>query len=135
VQSPGSDASIPKVFWKPRRPNGVTTTAWLRFIPFDPAEIETALGDPDSHRIRDVWTSLSPIEAESAEVAAGRPRRGKLDPEVGEKTGAGGRDFSDFVVEQDVFAGDERIGEIDTETTCQMVVANSGCPERARLTG
>src|SRR5438874_325339 len=25
-------ASIPKVFWKLRRPNGVTRTAWLRFI-------------------------------------------------------------------------------------------------------
>src|SRR5215470_3548883 len=27
---PGSEASMPKVFWRPRRPSGVTTTAWLR---------------------------------------------------------------------------------------------------------
>src|SRR5438270_1303019 len=27
-----SDASMPKVSWKPRRPNGVTLTAWLRVI-------------------------------------------------------------------------------------------------------
>ena len=32
LRSPGSDASMPKVSWKPCRPNGVTITAWLRFI-------------------------------------------------------------------------------------------------------
>jgi hypothetical protein len=30
--SPGADASMPKVSRKPRRPNGVTMTAWLRFV-------------------------------------------------------------------------------------------------------
>ena len=82
-----------------------------------------------------LWASLGPIEAESADVAAGRMPGRKLDPELGEKAGAGCRDFSGFVVEHDVFAGDERIGEIDAEAARQVVVAHSGRTERPRLTG
>ncbi len=103
--------------------------------PFYPAKIEAALRDRDPYRTRDVWASLGPIEAESAEGAAGRTQCGKLDPELGEKTGACGRDFSDFVVEHDVFAGHERIGEIDAEAARKVVVANSGRTERACMTG
>jgi hypothetical protein len=54
-----------------------------------------------------VWASLGPIEAESAKVTAGRTLRGKLDPELGEEPRARCRGFSGFVVEHDVFAGDE----------------------------
>ena len=75
--------------------------------PFDPAEIEAARGDRDPDRARDVWTSLGPVEAESAEAAAGRTQGRKLDPERGEKTGARGRDLGDFVVEHDVLVSDE----------------------------
>jgi len=80
-----------------------------------------------------VVTSLGPIEAEPAEVAAGRTQVGKLDPELGEKTGACCRDFSGFVVEHDVFAGDERIGEINAEAARKVVIANSGRTKRACL--
>jgi len=82
-----------------------------------------------------VWASLGPIEAESAKVAAGRTQRGKLDPELGEETGACCRDFSGFVVEHDVFTGDERVGEIDAETAGKVVVTNPGRAEGACLTG
>jgi hypothetical protein len=125
---------MPKVSRKPRRPNGVTITAWLRFI-LHPAEIEVALGDRGPYRASHVWASLGPIETESAEVAAGRTPGGKLDPELGEKAGAGCRDFSGFVVEHNVFAGGESIGEINAEAAGQVVVANSGRTERACLTG
>src|SRR5256885_5787781 len=77
--------------------------------PFHPAEIEVALGDRGPDRTRDVWASLGPIEAESAEVAAGRMR--KRDPEFGEEPGAGRRDFSGLVFEHEVFAGDKGIDE------------------------
>src|SRR6266567_85952 len=103
--------------------------------PFHPAEIEVTLGDRGPYRTRDVWASLGPIEAESAKVTTGRTQCGNLDPELGEKTGACSRDFSGFVVEHDVFAGDERIGEIDAEAARKVVVANSGRTERACLAG
>src|SRR6266404_7902917 len=103
--------------------------------PFHPAEIEVALGDRGPYCSRDVWASLGPIEAESAKVAAGRTQLGKLDPELGEKTDACSRDFSGFDVEHDVFAGDERIGEINAEAAGKVVVANSGRTERACLRG
>src|SRR5256884_3862367 len=61
--------------------------------PFHPAEIEVALGDRGPDRTRDVWASLGPIEAQSAQVAEGRTRGGKLDPQPGEKTGARCREF------------------------------------------
>ena len=59
----------------------------------------------------------------------------KLDPELGEETGARRRDLSGFVVDHEVLAGDEEIGEIDAETARKVVVANSGRSERACLTG
>jgi hypothetical protein len=40
------------------------------------------------------------------------------------------RDFSGLVVEHDVFAGDERIGEINAEAARKVVVANSGRKKR-----
>src|SRR5207245_3203106 len=78
--------------------------------PFHPAEIEVALGDRGPYRTRDVWASLGPIETQSAKVAEGRTQWWQLDPEGGEKTGACCRDLGGFVVEHDVFAGDESIG-------------------------
>src|SRR5207247_8472160 len=102
--------------------------------PFQPAEIEEALGDRGPDRTRDVWTSLGPIETQSAIVAAGRTRRGKLDPELGEKTGACSRDLGDFVVEHDVVAGGENIGEINAEAARKVVVAHSGRIQCACLT-
>src|SRR5262245_18374827 len=67
--------------------------------PFRPAEIEVALGERGPDRTRDVGAPLGPIEAEPANVAAGRTQCAKLDPELGEETPACGRDFSGFVVE------------------------------------
>src|SRR2546427_6881302 len=102
---------------------------------FRSAEIEVALGHRGAYRTRDVWASLGPIEAESAKVAAGRTQCGKLDPELGDKTGACCRDLSGCVVEHDVFAGDERIGELNAEAARKVVVANSGRTKRACFTG
>ena len=102
--------------------------------PLHPAEIEVARGDRGAYGTRDVWASLGPIEAESAKVAAGRTQCGKLDPELGEKTGACCRDLGGFVVEHDVFAGDESIGEINAEAAGEVVVANSGRTKRTCLT-
>lgn len=53
-----------------------------------PAQIEAALRERGSDRARNVWASFGPIEAESAKLAAARAQRGKVDPELGEKTGA-----------------------------------------------
>jgi hypothetical protein len=103
--------------------------------PFQPAEIEVTRGDRGPYRTRDVWASLGPIQAESAKVAAGRTQCGKLDPELGEKTGACRRDFSGSVVEHDIFAGDVRISEINAEAARKVVVANSGRTKRACLRG
>src|SRR5262244_346625 len=60
--------------------------------PFHPAEIEVARGQRGPYRTRDVWASLGPIEAESAQVVTGRAGCAKLDPEPGEKTGTCCRD-------------------------------------------
>src|SRR5262249_37084198 len=67
--------------------------------------------------------------------AARRTPCGKLDPEPGQETGAHRRELSGFVIEHDVFAADERIGEIDAEPAGKVVVANSGRTERTCLTG
>ena len=100
-----------------------------------PAEIEVARGDGGPHRTRDVWTSLGPVEAESAKVAERRTPCRKLDPELGEKPGAGCCDFGGLVVEHDILASGERIGEINAEAAGQVVIADSGRTQRARLPG
>src|SRR5262249_59631575 len=98
-----------------------------------PAEIEAALGERGPHRTGDVWAPLGPIEAESAEVAAGRTPRRELDPEFAQKKHARRRDFRSVVVERRVIASDERIREIDAEAARQVVGANFGPPPRAEL--
>src|SRR5262245_49712303 len=103
--------------------------------PFHPAEIEVTRGERGPHRTRDVWPALGPIEAEPAKGAAGRTPGGKIEAELGEKPGALRRDFGPFVVEHDVFTGDQGIGEIDAESAGEVVVANSGRTEGARVTG
>src|SRR6266581_2924107 len=74
--------------------------------PFGPAQIETTPGEGGSYRARDVWPSFGPIEAQSAEMATGRIQRGKVDSELGEKSGARPRDLSDLVADHDVFMRD-----------------------------
>src|SRR4029453_5624664 len=86
-------------------------------------------------RPRDVWASLGPIEAWPAQLAAPRPQGGKLDPELDEETGPGCRDFSGVIVEHDVLAGDEGIGQINAEAARQVVIADSRRTQRAGLTG
>src|SRR5215813_7342015 len=103
--------------------------------PLNPAEIEVAPGHHGPDRTCDMRASLGPIEAESTNVAAGRTQPGWLDPEFGENTGAGWRDFGRFLVEHDVVAGNESIGEIDAEAAGEVIVANSGRTERACFTG
>src|SRR2546422_3367596 len=94
--------------------------------PLGPAEIKAAFRERGPHCARYVWPSFGPIEAESAEVAAGRTQRGKVDPELGEKTGACCGDFSGFVAEHDIFVGNEEMSEVHAETTGKVVVADSG---------
>src|SRR6185295_14522397 len=91
-------------------------------------------GERGSDRTRDVRASLRPIEAKPAKVTAVRAQRGELDPEPGEKSGAGRRDLGRFVVEHDIFASDEHVDEGDAEPACQMTVADARRTERARLT-
>jgi hypothetical protein len=107
----------------------------LALHPFHPAEIEAALGDRGPYRSREVRASLGPLEAESATVAAGRTQCRKRDPELGEKPGARCRDVRGFLVEHDVFSGDERIGEINAEAAHKAVVADPSRIERACLLG
>src|SRR5262249_37594518 len=92
--------------------------------PLRPAQIEAAPGDGRPHRAGDVRATLGPIEAEPAVVAAGRTPSGELDPELGEKPDACCRDLGDVVVEHDVLAGDQGIGQVHAETTGKMVVAD-----------
>src|SRR5262249_25066703 len=80
--------------------------------PLDPAEVEAAPGERDSDRARDVRASLGPVEAESAEVAAGRAQGGKVDPELEEETGAGRSGLGGLVAPGDAFAGDGSIGGV-----------------------
>src|SRR5262245_42645956 len=103
--------------------------------PFDPAEIEAALADRRPNRPRDVRASLGPIEAESAEVPAGRTPHRKPDAERGEEPGACCRDLRGFVVEHEILARDQRISEINAEASGQMVVADPGRAQRACLPG
>src|SRR5215475_3118280 len=103
------------------------------FHPFHPTEVEVALGHRSPQRSRDVRASFGPIEAESAQPA-GRTPRGQLDPEPGEEPESRPRDLCDFVVEHEVFAGDERVGEVNAEAARKVVVAHSGRAERVRLT-
>src|SRR5437764_13942230 len=44
--------------------------------PFDPAEIDAALGDRATHHAPAVWASLGPVEAAATDAAAGRRQRG-----------------------------------------------------------
>ena len=101
----------------------------------DPAEIEEVLGDCGPERTGDVRAALGPIEAESAKVTAGGMSRGKRDPELAKKTGARDRDYGGIVAEHNIFAGNQRIGEINAEATRKVIVADSGRTDCACLTG
>jgi hypothetical protein len=68
-------------------------------------------------------------------VAARRTPCGQRNPELGEDARAGCRDLSRFVVEHEVFAGDESIGQIDAEAAGEVVVADSRRTERAGFAG
>ena len=98
--------------------------------PFGPAKIEVALGERGPNSARDVGPSFGPIEAEPAEMAAGRTQRRKVESEVAKEASSCRRDFSSFVAEHDVLMRSEKIGEVDAEATSKMVVAN---PARANL--
>ena len=54
----------------------------------------------------------------------------KLDPELGEKPGAGPRDFSGFVGEHDKLTGDHRIDEINAQAARKVAEADSGRTQR-----
>jgi hypothetical protein len=101
--------------------------------PFDPAEIEKTLGNSGPERTRDMWAPLGPIEAETAHGRTNRTPRRKRDPELVEKTGTRGRDYGGFVVDDDEFAGDQSVGEIDAEAAGKVVVTDSGRIDRACL--
>src|SRR5207253_1902011 len=123
LRPPGSDASMPKVSWKPRRPDGVTITAWLRFIlSIQPrSKYRLVIAAPIAPAMcgrRSVQSRQSRQKWRWAERSVGSSIPNSV------KTR---RDFSGFVVvEHDVFSGDERIGEINAQAAREVVVANSG---------
>ena len=126
---------MPKVSRKPCSPDGVTITAWLRFIlSIQPRSkhrfVSAAPTAPAMCGRRSVQSRHSRQKWRRVEL-----ERGKLDPELGEKSGARRRDFGGLVVDHDVFMRDQRIGEINAETTRKVVVADSGRTQRACLTG
>jgi hypothetical protein len=103
--------------------------------PLHPPEIEAALGDRGPYRARDVWASLRPVEAEPGPASAGRTPWRKGDTELSQEAGPRPCDLRRFVVEHDVVAGDQCIGERDAETACQVVVADPGRAEGLGLAG
>src|SRR5207302_5700589 len=56
--------------------------------PLRPGAIKAAFHERGSDCASDVRASFGPIEAQPAECGAGRTQRGKVDPELGKKTGA-----------------------------------------------
>src|SRR3989442_11484636 len=98
LRSPCSDVSMPKVSWKPRRPTGVTITAWLRFILSSQprSKYRVVIAAPTAPAMcgrRSVQTRQSREKRRRVEPRGGNPER-----ESGEKTGAAGRisvDLSD----------------------------------------
>ena len=102
--------------------------------PLDPAEIEVAFGEGRPYRTCDVWASFGPIDADFAEPAAGRTQRGKVDPELGEETGAGWGEFSSIIANDNVLADSESISQVDRKATGKVKVANSGRIEFPCLT-
>src|SRR5215472_13454332 len=74
--------------------------------PFDPAEIEEALGNRGPERTRDMRPALGPIETEPASGTTSRTPRKKRDPEFAKKTGTRGRNGGGSVVDDDEVAGD-----------------------------
>ena len=103
--------------------------------PFNPAQIEAALRDRDRHHARDVWAPLGPVEAESAEAAAGQRTVGSLIPNsVSPRVPA--VVISAISSSSTIYSmSDERIGEIDAEAARKVVVAHPGRTERACLKG
>jgi hypothetical protein len=91
----------------------------------DPAEIEVAFGEGRPYRTRDVWASFGPIDADFAEPVAGRTQRGKINPELGEKPGAGWGEFSSIIANDNVLAGSESVSQVDRKATGKVDVANS----------
>jgi len=93
--------------------------------PLRPAEIEAPFRKSGSDRARDVRPPFGPIETRSAELATGRVQRGKVDSELGEKSGTRLSDFSGFFAEHNVLVRGEEVGQVDAETTGKVVVADS----------
>ena len=77
-------------------------------------------------------SAFGPIEAQPAELAAGRIQRCEVDSELGEKAPACLRDFGSSFSWYDVFVCREEVRYIHAETTGKMVVANPGV---AKLSG
>ena len=96
-----------------------------------PAEIEVARGGGGPHRTRDVWTSLGPIEAESAKVAAVARSAGSSIPNSVRSRVPAVVISAVLSSRHDILASDERIGEINAEATRKVVVADSGRTQRA----
>src|ERR1700737_2105233 len=92
--------------------------------PLGPTEVEEPVSERRPDSAPGVWPAFRPVEAGAVEAAAPRSRSKEVDPELREKPGAICRDFSGFVAEHDVFARRERVGQIDTEPTGKVVIAN-----------
>jgi hypothetical protein len=98
--------------------------------PKRPTKREASVGELCSDRTPDVWSPFGPVEAGPAEVAPLRRRSKKVDPELSKEPSAILCYLRTLIAEHDVLARDEEVGEIHTEPSRQVVVAN---PFRAEL--
>jgi len=98
--------------------------------PFDPTEVEAAIGERCANCTSDVQPAFRPVEAGPTKVAALCAGSKKVDPEFREEPRAFVGDFTALVAEHDVFPRTEEIGEINAEATRKVVVAHPG---RAKL--
>jgi hypothetical protein len=127
-------ASMPKVSWNPRRPKGVTITAWLRVI----LSIQ-----PRSKKRLVIAPPSTPAMCGRFSVQSRQRRQrwrrvessvGSRIPNLVKKRASGAVISAAFLIEHDVFAGDESVGdEIDAEAARKVVEANPCRIERVRL--
>src|SRR5215469_124919 len=94
--------------------------------PLCPAESEAAIGERRSNRPADVRPAFCPVETGATEVAAPGAGSNDIDPKFREDPAAFLGYLCRLVAKHEVFARNEKIGQVDAETSRQMVVANPG---------
>src|SRR5262249_1772427 len=91
-----------------------------------PAEIEAPIGEFRSNRAADVRPAFRPVQPGATEVAASGARTNDIDPKFCEEPAAFLGYLCGLITKNEVFARSEKIGQVDAEASCQMVIANPG---------